>query len=157
MTVLRPEDIMSILGVKESELDCSGLKMTVGEIYRFNGRGKILANNKGLPPYEELVPINNIFYLEQGAYLVRYREYVKIPEDCIALVFPRSSIMRIGATLYTAVWDAGYEGRGVGLLVVHNPYGIVLEKGAQIGQLVFIKLTEKTSRLYRGTYYKEGR
>ncbi len=159
MTVLRPEDIISILGVKEKDIDCSGLKMTVGEVYRFTSRGRILINSKELPEYKEVkpAPINNRYYLELGVYLVRYREYVKIPEDCIGLVLPRSSLLRMGATLHTAIWDPGYEGRGIGLLVVYNIHGIELERGAQIGQMILVKMTGSTRFLYRGIYYKEGR
>lgn len=96
-----------------------------------------------------------MFSLPPGAYIVRYREYVKIPDDCIALAIPRSSLLRMGATLYTAVWDPGYKGRGYGLLAVFNNRGIVLEKGAQIAQLVYIKMTGRTSFTYRGTFYGE--
>ena len=63
--------------------------------------------------------------------------------------------MRIGASLYTAVWDPGYEGRGSGLLVVHNKNGIYIEKGAQIAQLVFIRMNKPTKKLYRGSYFRE--
>jgi len=157
MVVLAPEDLVEVLGLREEALDCSGLKLTLGEVYTFDGRGAIYRREKQLPQHGKLEPSKKgVYYLPQGSYLVRYNEHVRVPEDCIALAFPRSSLLRMGATLHTAVWDAGYEGRGIGLLVVFNPYGILLEEGAQIGQLVFLKLSRRTGKLYRGTYYKEN-
>ena len=61
----------------------------------------------------------------------------------------------MGATLYTAIWDPGYEGRGSGLIVIHNPYGIYLRKGTQVAQLIIIRMSSRTQKLYRGSYYKE--
>jgi dUTP pyrophosphatase len=74
----------------------------------------------------------------------------------IALAIPRSTLLRSGATLFTAVWDPGCEGRGEGLLVVFNPYGVEIERRAQIAQLVFIRLDRETKFVYRGSYQREN-
>ncbi|MEM2452891.1 MAG: deoxyuridine 5'-triphosphate nucleotidohydrolase, partial [Ignisphaera sp.] len=91
-----------------------------------------------------------------GGYRIRYREIVKVPENTIAIAIPRSTLLRIGATIHTAVWDPGYEGRGEGLLVVFNNHGIEIEHGAQIAQLVFISLDRITRYIYRGSYFREN-
>ncbi len=156
MVVLSPEDLSKIFSIPLEELDCAGLRLTLSEVYRLNSPGKIGINYKELPKYVEVKPVNNnTFYLENGAYLVRYNEYIHVPSDTIALAIQRSSLLRMGASLYTAVWDPGYEGRGSGLLVVHNRNGIYIEKGAQIAQLVFIKMSRSTKKLYRGSYFRE--
>jgi dUTP pyrophosphatase len=54
------------------------------------------------------------------------------------------------------VWDAGYSGRGEGLLIVHNPRGVRLQRGARIAQLVVFRLTASTSA-YAGQYQNENR
>jgi dUTP pyrophosphatase len=64
--------------------------------------------------------------------------------------------MRMGATVISALWDPGYEGRGEGLLIVENPHGIVLEKNARVVQLIFIRLESKPTSKYRGAYMLEG-
>ncbi len=156
MTVLAPEDLYRLLGVPPEKIDCAGLRLTLAQVYRLGSRGLITRDHVEIPQYIEISPRDNMFRLEPGAYLVRYNEYIRVPENTIALAIQRSSLLRIGATLYTAVWDPGYEGRGAGLLVVHNRYGIELEKGTQIAQLVYIKMTRKTNRIYRGRYYGEG-
>ncbi len=156
MVVLSPESLVRILGVAEDAVDCAGLRLHLDKVFRFRSRGMVAKMGKSLPEVEELEPRDGVFYLESGAYRIRYAEVVKVPRDCIALAIPRSTLLRIGATLYTAVWDPGYEGRGEGLLTVFNPNGVVIERGAQIAQLVFIKMDRATAKVYRGSYYREN-
>jgi dUTP pyrophosphatase len=54
--------------------------------------------------------------------------------------------------LDTAVWDAGYEGRGEGLLEVYHP--VELEPGARIAQLVLAEAAHEGR--YDGSYQGEG-
>jgi len=153
--VIAPEDLSKIFNIPLEELDCAGLKLTLSDVYNIDSIGMIEINGKKLPKYVEVRPVKNIFHLKQGAYLIRYNEYIRVPSDTIALAIQRSSLLRMGASLYTAVWDPGYEGRGSGLLVVHNKNGIYIEKGAQIAQLIFIKMSRSTKKLYRGSYFRE--
>jgi hypothetical protein len=75
----------------------------------------------------------------------------------MALARPRSSLLRCGVTIGTAVWDAGYSGRSRSLLVVHNARGFRLQQGARVAQLVFFGLTGETglSRVYQGENLSE--
>ncbi|MHA1860698.1 MAG: dCTP deaminase domain-containing protein, partial [Candidatus Ranarchaeia archaeon] len=79
---------------------------------------------------------------------------VTIPQNAIGLVFPRSTLMRIGAMLYTAVWDPGYSGQGLGLFHVFNPHGINVSENARIAQLIFLTAEEGAAH-YRGIYQNE--
>ncbi|MGH2378246.1 MAG: deoxyuridine 5'-triphosphate nucleotidohydrolase [Candidatus Limnocylindria bacterium] len=94
--------------------------------------------------------------LHQGAYVIGYREKVNLPADLTALIRPRSSLLRSGVTLHGAVWDAGYSGRGEGLLAVMNPRGYRIQRGARIAQLVFFRLSRATGEPYAGRYQGEG-
>jgi dUTP pyrophosphatase len=58
--------------------------------------------------------------------------------------------------LQSAVWDAGYSGRGEGLLSVLNPRGYRLQRGAAVLQLVFLRLSTATAEGYTGKYQGEG-
>ena len=62
--------------------------------------------------------------------------------------------MRMGAMIFTALWDPGYEGKGSSLLYVFNNEGVVIEKGARIAQLIVIKA--QTEKKYSGRYQYEG-
>jgi len=63
----------------------------------------------------------------------------------------------MGCYVPTAVWDAGYSGRGEGLLEVNNPHGVRLQHRARIAQLVVFRLTEPAAAGYAGQYQHEGR
>nr|WP_052833666.1 hypothetical protein [Staphylothermus hellenicus] len=102
MTVLRPEDIKLLLGLSDNMLDCAGIRLTLKTIYVPKTIGELRMNDKVLPRYEE-IKCDPICRLSSGAYIVRYNEYVEIPNGYMGLVFPRSSLLRMGATIYTAV------------------------------------------------------
>jgi dUTP pyrophosphatase len=87
---------------------------------------------------------------------VRFNETVHLPAWLMAYARPRSSLLRSGVALHTAVWDAGYSGRGVALMVVYHPAGFSIERDARICQLVFHALTSATREGYRGAYQHEG-
>lgn len=92
------------------------------------------------------------YYLPPGGYVVRYAETVAIPEEHVGFIYPRSSLLRNSCMLNTAVWDAGYEGKGEGLLQVHHD--IEIERGARIAQIVFADADHETT--YDGSYQKEN-
>lgn len=91
------------------------------------------------------------YRLEPGGYILQYAEPVSIPAEHVGFVLPRSSLMRNGAMLNTAVWDAGYSGRGEGLLQVHTE--LTLERGARVAQLVLAAADHEG--VYEGSYQGE--
>ncbi|WP_411964595.1 deoxyuridine 5'-triphosphate nucleotidohydrolase [Haloferax sp. YSMS24] len=91
------------------------------------------------------------YHLEPGGYVLQYAETVHIPEDHVGFIYPRSSLMRNSCMLNTAVWDAGYEGKGEGLLQVHHP--IELERGARVAQIVLTDAAHEDT--YDGSYQGE--
>jgi len=90
-----------------------------------------------------------------AAYIITYNEIVHLPNNIMALAFPRSSLLRCGGTVHTAVWDAGYNGRAQSLMVVYNSSGIRLQRNARIVQLVLFQLTGETEG-YQGAYQGEN-
>ena len=145
--------------INEKQFQPAGFDYTLREVHKFKTAGRLDFDNseRRLSETEALPFKNGEVLLPKGAYKIIYNEYVKIPKNAIALCFPRSSLLRCGATLECAVWDPGYEGRSESLLIVHNEYGIVLKKNAKIGQLVFFSLLGEAKELYEGTYKGENR
>lgn len=92
------------------------------------------------------------YYLPRGGYVVRYGETIRIPDGHVGFVYPRSTLLRNSCMLNTAVWDAGYEGKGEGLLQVH--FDVEIERGARIAQLVLARADHHTT--YDGTYQGEN-
>ncbi len=144
----------SLKNVNEKQIQPAGVDLTVDKIWKINDAGELdfSNDNRKIPAGEEM-PFTAPVHLEPGAYIVRYGQEISIPDDCIGIVLPRSSLMRMGATLISALWDPGYLGRGKGLLHIMNVHGVVLHPNARIGQLIFIK--GRPGDTYDGAYLNE--
>jgi dUTP pyrophosphatase len=153
---IRRRGIVAFSG--EAHEQPNGIDLSVDAVWRFAAGGALGQIERTLPTRDELAfDQDGWVRLEPGTYGIRYGEWVALPNDCGALCFPRSSLLRMGVHVPTAVWDAGYEGRGEGLLVVNNPSGIRLQHGARIAQLVVFRLSEPAVQGYAGQYQHEGR
>ncbi|MCF7876417.1 deoxyuridine 5'-triphosphate nucleotidohydrolase [Candidatus Bipolaricaulota bacterium] len=133
----------------------AGVDLTMKKIERFTDAGRLDFDNSSrrIASGEDISGEE----LEGGnSYRVTYNEKISVPENALGLVFPRSSLLRNGCHLVTAVWDPGYEGRGQGLLQVLNPKGVVLEEDARIGQIVFFQLKKEARKDYNGRYQGEN-
>ncbi len=141
----------------ETQLQPNGFDCTLRKIGKINGEGRLDFDNsmRELPEVMEIEFSNDWVYLQKGYYRAYINEIVKIPENMMALARPRSSLIRAGANVLTAVWDAGYEGRSEVGLVVYNEKGIWLKRNARIVQLVFFTLDSETEG-YRGVYRGEN-
>ncbi len=152
-------------GLVESMIDASvqtpmcGIELTLARVERFLSAGVLGYDNKERQlPETELLQFDEsgCMMLEQGSYLVTFNEIVDIPKDIAAIGRPRSSLLRSGATLETALWDPGYRGRSQSLLVVYNPHGLRLKKNARLMQLVFFRLGKATDKTYSGVFQNEN-
>ena len=142
----------------EAQLQTNGFDLSLRSISLFTSAGKLALDNRNrILSQQKRLDFNSdgLLHLDQGVYSITYNEIVHLPKDIMALGLSRSSLLRNGASLHTAVWDAGYSGRSESLLVVHNPLGLDLEKNARVLQLVFSKLTGK-SQGYQGMYQGEN-
>ncbi|PZC48198.1 MAG: dUTP pyrophosphatase [Chloroflexi bacterium] len=142
-----------------SQLQPQGFDLTLREVSAFDGPGQIGVSNdeRVLPPAKPLAtdPLG-YFELGPGAYLATLNEVVNLPLDIMALGRPRSSLLRSGVTVGTAVWDAGYHGRSQCMLIVSNAAGFRVAKDARILQLVFFRLAGAAEEGYEGTYQGEN-
>ena len=142
----------------EEQVQPNGIDLTLCEISLLQTSGKIaISNNQRLVSDLALLVFDGLGFIDlmPGAYMVTYNEIVHLPNNIMALARPRSSLLRCGVTIDTAVWDAGYSGRSQSLMVVYNPQGFRLQRNARITQLIFLQLTQETEG-YRGAYQKEN-
>lgn len=150
--------VESMIDPQAQEQMC-GIELTLQRVERFLSRGALAFDNRErrLPMTEE-IPFDPLGWasLPPGPYLVTFNEIVSIPKDLAAMARPRSSLLRSGATLETALWDPGYRGRSQSLLVVHNPFGLSLKRNARLMQLVFMRLSGEAERAYSGAYQNEN-
>ena len=143
----------------ETQTQMCGVELTLQKIERFLTAGAVAFDNKERKlPETELVNFDEMGWIEltAGSYLVTFNEIVNIPKDVAAMARARSTLLRCGATLETALWDPGYRGRSQSLLVVYNPQGLKLKKNARLMQLVFLRLKNEAEKLYSGKYQGEN-
>jgi len=145
--------VASHLGeLRASQVQPNGVDLVLGAVYEQTGPGRIEHGDKRVGTRRELDPVDDVYRLDPGGYVVEYADTVRIPEDHVGFLYPRSSLLRNSCMLDTAVWDAGYEGRGEGLLEVYHE--IELERGARIAQLVLAEADHQ--KQYDGSYQGEG-
>ena len=142
----------------EEQVQPNGFDLTLRELAMLQSPGKItIENSQRL--VSDLAPLvfDGLGFIDlmAGAYIITYNEIVHLPKNIIALATPRSSLLRCGVTVNTAVWDAGYSGRSQSLMIVYNPQGFRLQRNARIVQLVFLELTQETEG-YHGVYQREN-
>ncbi len=168
MAVLSRPDIYKLLeqelplieGLTEpaTQVQPNGVELTLRNI--------ALLKTPGIIPFDndqrhvsELEPLafdeTGFIDLAPGSYMVTYNEIVHLPNNVMAFGRPRSSLLRCGVTIGTAVWDAGYNGRSQSLMIVYNTQGFRVQKNTRIMQLVFLRLTQETEG-YSGIYQNEN-
>ncbi|MBT98669.1 MAG: deoxyuridine 5'-triphosphate nucleotidohydrolase [Dehalococcoidia bacterium] len=149
------EDFLSL----EAQLQPNGFDMTVREVAKLTNPGAVGADDadRVLSETESMdFGPDGWLQLEPGPYLVTFNEVVNLPLDIMALGRPRSSLLRSGVGVHTAVWDAGYHGRSQALLVVYHPDGYRVQRDARLMQLVFFQMETGASQGYQGRYQSEG-
>ncbi|OGO43184.1 MAG: deoxyuridine 5'-triphosphate nucleotidohydrolase [Chloroflexi bacterium RBG_16_60_22] len=168
MAVLSGQDIRCLIEGKpplvegwvdlDAQLQANGFDLTLRDIAIPQTMGQVAADNRQRV-VSDLAPLvfdgSGWMELVPGIYTITYNEVVHLPKHIMALGRPRSSLLRCGVTVGTAVWDAGYSGRSRSLLVVYHPRGFRVQQNARIIQLVFLELTGETEG-YNGIYQGEN-
>ena len=166
--ILSKQDIYRLLQQKppliegginlDEQVQPNGVDLTLREVALLQSSGKIAVKDSQRV-VSNLAPLvfNGLGFIEliPGAYIITYNEIIHLPKNVIALARPRSSLLRCGVNINTAVWDAGYSGRSKSLMIVYNPQGFRLQRNARIVQLVFFQLTKETEG-YQGAYQGEN-
>ena len=142
----------------EEQVQTNGFDLTLRDVSLLQSAGKIAVTNSQRL-VSDLAPLvfDGLGFIDlmPGAYNITYNEIVHLPKNIMALATPRSSLLRCGVMVNTAVWDAGYSGRSQSLMVVYNPRGFRLQRNARVVQLVFMELTQETEG-YQGAYQGEN-
>jgi len=167
--VLSREDILKMLGATsplvenlcnvQQQVQPNGIDLTLKEISLFASPGSLspVDENRVLSSTSPLVfdGLGRVDLLP-GSYLVTFNEVVNLPRNIMALAMPRSSLLRCGVSIRSAVWDAGYSGRSQSLMVVYNTQGFRLYRNPRIVQMVFFFLSREVSRGYHGMFQGEN-
>jgi dUTP pyrophosphatase len=143
------------------QLQQNGVELTLRDIFEFRSEeaGAIAFDNSKRRVVEgRQLKFDEFGWvkLKRNAYRVIFNEIVNIPRNVFALARPRSSLLRNGVTVETALWDSGYSGRSESLLIVHAPGGCMFEKNARLIQLIFFWQSKGVEAEYTGRYVGEN-
>jgi deoxycytidine triphosphate deaminase len=160
-SILSGEEISQLVK-RFVEIDSGGQKqpagydVTVSKIYSFPSDpftldyGKKTANSA----LKEVQLVGDYLELEKySAYVVELNEITTIPDDAIGILLPRSSLLRNGLDVRSALFDPGYSGQPKVMLVCYRPARI--RRYARIGQLIIIRSDAKFQSKYAGQYQGE--
>jgi dUTP pyrophosphatase len=167
--ILSREDILKMLEASpplvehlcdvQQQVQPNGIDLTLKEVALLSSPGSLGPSNesRALSNTSPLVfdGLGRVDLLP-GCYLVTFNEVVNIPKNVMALATPRSSLLRCGVSIHSAVWDAGYSGRSQSLMVVYNPQGFRLHRNARIIQMVFFILSREVAQGYQGVFQGEN-
>ncbi|MEK7273616.1 MAG: deoxyuridine 5'-triphosphate nucleotidohydrolase [Candidatus Desantisbacteria bacterium] len=159
VNLIQTNGLVECLIDTETQVQINGVELSLCAVETFVDSGTIGFHNQ-----ERILSKTNAinpdsdgwFLLQRGQYKIIFNEVVNIPKDMMAIARPRSSLLRCGVSVETAVWDSGYSGRSEALLLVHNPYGFRVKKDARLIQLLFFRLPEMVERGYTGIYQGEN-
>jgi len=155
--IRKGEFLAENLDVPEGAVQPAGVDLSVGEVYALEGTAVLRDNGYEKTERKSVETIQRddgeYYHLEGTSYIVVYDEVIRIPEDHVGLVFPRSRLMRCGLDVRTAVWDPGYEGKGEGGLRV-DVGEAYLEQGMRVCQLILLE-SEELDEGYDGTHQRE--
>lgn len=105
-------------------------------------------NGYGLP--EDMVG----FELVKGVYDIEFNEFIKLPQGVAALLLLRSTFVRAGHSMFSGLYDQGFENFAGAVVHVEGP--TFVERDMRTAQIVFIQ-SAGSGQLYAGGYnYKEG-
>ncbi len=150
--------------IEGDQVQPNGVDLRLGAVFEQVGPGRVATDGKAVGERCEIDPVvaaetdgdetddeTAVYRLDPGGYVVQYADVVRIPEGHVGFLYPRSSLLRNSCMLDTAVWDAGYEGQGEGLLEVYHT--VELEPGARVAQLVLAEAAHADT--YHGDYQRE--
>ncbi len=92
----------------------------------------------------------NSLPLESGKVVfVGIHEKISIPENTMGIIFPRSSITRLGIQIVSTYMNPGYTGYMPLTIINHTGYQVLLKPGIRIVQLSLFFLNDRPDKLYK--------
>lgn len=137
----------------DAQVQPNGVDLRVKSISHVTGKAFVPTEGKadfGMVNWEEL-PTNDGWYeLEKSAqYVVNFQEEISVSDGFCAIIVPRSSLLRAGAFITSALWDTGFQGQLGGVIRPLND--IAIQRGARLAQVLFLR-AEFNGKRYEGRY-----
>lgn len=137
-----------------------GYDLTVTDVKSIRG-GMLFTDRTVLDSYDEvkLTTVEkaqgderNVWVLTPGIYSVTFEQGCKLDDKTTAFIRQRSSILRMGGTVTSGVYDPGFEVDQMGGVMTLTK-SVVLEKGARLAQIIMFE--NNSAELYDGQWQKD--
>ena len=165
MTILAEKELRKIYAdFDDEQFTPNGVDLRLKAVYLpeniSRGVFGITKGQKVIPQLIEIPALDDAYILNPGKKYFINCGHIDIPKDCAQFYYPRSTLMRAGLELYSAVGDAGYSGDLIFAVKVSGVASLVIEKNERVVQAITHKLTSGTDG-YNGDYqnnkiYKEN-
>ena len=145
----------------------SGLDLRVGEVFVLDESDEMLGiynNQKTLPNHIRYEPeivcdegkeIQGWRLKPNRPYIFQVQDQIRIGDHNAQFYLPRSTLLRAGVNVYTALGDLGYNGHLSFLVINHNYLNpFFIEKGERFAQLVDFEV-QGGKEGYQGDYQEE--
>ena len=136
----------------------SVLESEYGVTYGLIDGKKILPKQKPLKPM--LIEVGENDYvagwkLNPGQpYIATVKNQIRIGDNNAQFYLPRSTLLRAGVNVYTALGDLGYKGHLSFLIINHGPSKFFIQEGERFAQLVDFEV-KGGSESYDGDYQEK--
>jgi len=112
----------------------------------------------GPDAWEDVLDTDQLTLQSGEAYLLDTLEYVSMRDNMAGLVLSRTSTGRRGMSLFhTGYVDPGFQGTLTFGLKVVVPWGVIIERGQPLVQLVVLATVEPTASPYSGHYQGQNK
>ncbi len=154
------ENILS--GAAEDNIQMQGIDLRIDSISKLEGVGALPKEGKTILPKTVLIEpltykgkgkeeaVVNGWMLTPGVYDITFIEGINIPNNRLAMLGTRSSLVRQGVEVKSGPYDAGFKTeKGGAMLYVTR--SVVIAQGASVAQIIVYKSNE-VDKTYDGQY-----
>lgn len=152
----------------EKDYQPSGLDLRLGNLFYLDAERDVeygLINGEKILPEHKLIKptlmqiaeddyVTGWKLIPQQPYIAQVKGQIKIGENNAQFYLPRSTLLRAGINVYTALGDLGYNGHLSFLVINHSPRPFFIQEGERFAQLVDLQV-RGGSESYDGDYQEK--
>lgn len=132
----------------------TGFDLRVGELHAIAGKSYVGKDGRIMPETELLAShrkdADRHVIKPKEYYLIKTIEKLNLPEDVMAIFYPRSTFHRSGIHVITGLADPGYCGELTFGISNMSAYDFILEMGSRIAHVLFFRVSG--GRPYQGQW-----
>ena len=146
----------------------SGLDLRLGNLFFLDGERDVkyglIDGKKIIPEHKPVKPtllnvgkddyIAGWNLIPQQPYIAQVKGQIKVGDHNAQFYLPRSTLLRAGVNVYTALGDLGYNGHLSFLIINHGPRPFFIQEGERFAQLVDFEV-RGGSESYDGDYQEK--